>query len=74
MGLGPHRNSDTVKGYIMGIDDLKKYGEKAKDAVADNRETIEEKAGEAIDKVVSGDKADKAKDALRSGLDKLAGE
>lgn len=58
----------------MGIDDLKKFGEKAKDAVSDNRETIEEKAGEAIDKVVSGDKADKVKDALHSGLDKLTGE
>lgn len=58
----------------MGIDDLKKYADKAKDAVADNRETIEDKAGEAIDKVVKGDKGDKVKDALHTGLDKLSGK
>lgn len=58
----------------MGIDDLKKYADKAKNAVSDNRETIEGKAGEAIDKVAKGDKGDKVKDALHNGLDKLTGK
>lgn len=54
----------------MGIDDLKKYADKAKDAVSDNRDKIEG----AIDKVAKGDKGEKAKGAVRSGLDKLTGE
>lgn len=58
----------------MNMDDLKKYANKAKDAVADNRDSIEDKAGDAIDKVAQGGKADKAKDALHSGLDKLTGK
>ncbi|WP_297006728.1 hypothetical protein [uncultured Corynebacterium sp.] len=58
----------------MGIDDLKKYADKAKDAVSDNRDKIEGVADGAIDKVVKGDKGDKVKDALHSGLDKLTGQ
>lgn len=57
----------------MGIDDLKKYADKAKDAVADHRDDIEGKADQVIDKV-AGDKGDKVKDALHSGLDKLSGQ
>ncbi|WP_147592925.1 hypothetical protein [Corynebacterium provencense] len=64
----------TRKGYTMGIDDLKKFADKARNAVSDNRETIESRAGEAIDKVAKGDKGDKVKDALHSGLDKLTGK
>lgn len=58
----------------MNMDDLKKYANKAKDAVADNRDSIEGKANEAIDKVTEGGKAEKAKNALHSGLDKLTGK
>ncbi|MGV0870111.1 hypothetical protein [Corynebacterium kalidii] len=53
--------------------DIGGMADKAKKAVNDNREQIEKKAGEAIDKVTEGDKADKAKGALKSGLDKLSG-
>ena len=35
----------------MGIDDLKKYADKAKDAVSDNRDKIEGVADGAIDKM-----------------------
>ena len=58
----------------MGIDDLKKYADKAKDAVSDNRDKIQGAADGAIDKVAKGDKGDKAKGAVRSGLDKLSGK
>ncbi|WP_169456831.1 hypothetical protein [Corynebacterium terpenotabidum] len=58
----------------MGIDDLKKYADKAKDAVSEHRETIEDKAGDVIDKAIKGDNAEKAKNALHSGLDKLSGK
>jgi hypothetical protein len=58
----------------MNIMDIGGMADKAKKAVNDNRDQVEEKAGEAIDKVTSGDKADKAKNALKSGLDKLSGQ
>lgn len=54
--------------------DLGGMADKAKKAVSDNRDQVEDKAGEAIDKVTDGDKADKAKSTLKDGLDKLSGE
>ncbi len=70
----PSRTTEPPKGNTMGIDDLKKYADKAKDAVSDNRDKIEGAADSAIDKVAKGDKGEKAKGAVRSGLDKLTGE
>lgn len=70
----PSRATEPPKGITMGIDDLKKYADKAKDAVSDNRDKIEGAADSAIDKVAKGDKGEKAKGAVRSGLDKLTGE
>lgn len=70
----PSRTTGTPKGNTMGIDDLKKYADKAKDAVSDNRDKIEGAADSAIDKVAKGDKGEKVKGAVRSGLDKLTGE
>lgn len=54
--------------------DLGGFADKAKKTVNDNRDKVEEKAGEAIDKVTDGDKADKAKGAVKDGLDKLSGD
>ncbi|MGN0095410.1 MAG: hypothetical protein ACI38U_05040 [Corynebacterium sp.] len=54
--------------------DLGGLADKAKKAVNDNRDQVEDKAGEAIDKVTDGDKAEKAKSTLKDGLDKLSGK
>ncbi|MEY8566937.1 hypothetical protein [Corynebacterium sp.] len=58
----------------MSTMDFGGMADKAKKAVNDNRDQVEEKAGEAIDKVTDGDKADKAKSTLKDGLDKLSGK
>lgn len=60
----------------MGIDkdDIKQFADKAKAAVSENRDKVEDKAEEVIDKVVKGDNATKVKNALREGLDKLTGK
>ncbi|WP_260431526.1 hypothetical protein [Corynebacterium bovis] len=60
--------------HHRSLEDLMGFMDKAKDAVTGNRETIEQKAGEAIDSKLDGDKAGKAKDALKTGLDKLSGQ
>ena len=66
---------------MSGIDDLKNKAEglagKAKESLGnatDNESLKDEgKADQVIDKV-AGDKGDKVKDALHSGLDKLSGQ
>lgn len=54
----------------MGLGDMVN---KAKEAISSNREAIEEQAGKLADSKL-GDNAEKAKDALDKGLDKLVGE
>lgn len=49
-------------------------GDKAKKFAGENRDKIEKTAGDAIDKANLGDKGDKAKDALKGGMDKLTGK
>ena len=53
--------------------DLGGMADKAKQAATDNRDKVEKTAGDAIDKVTNGDKAEKAKGAVKGGLDKLTG-
>lgn len=51
----------------MDLDNLK---DKAKDAISDNRDKIEEKANDVADSKL-GDNADKAKEGVKKGLDSL---
>lgn len=48
--------------------------DKAKDLASENRDKIEEQAGNAIDGKLDGDKANKAKDAVNKGLDQALGK
>ncbi|MEJ4113525.1 hypothetical protein ACGE24_05695 [Corynebacterium kroppenstedtii] len=51
----------------MDLDNLK---DKAKNALSDNRDKVEEKVDEVADSKL-GDNADKAKDGIKKGLDSL---
>lgn len=47
---------------------------KIKDVARQNRDKIEDGAGKVIDGKLEGDKAQKAKDGVNQGLDKVLGE
>lgn len=51
--------------------DLGNFAEKAKDAVRNNRDKIEEQTDKLIDSKLEGDKADKAREMRDKGLDAL---
>ncbi|WP_296216360.1 hypothetical protein ACKFRT_08960 [Corynebacterium sp. YSMAA1_1_F7] len=47
---------------------------KAKDMAGEHRDKIQDGADKLIDGKLDGDKADKAKDGLNKGMDKVFGE
>lgn len=55
----------------MGLGDIV---DKAKNLAGENADKISAQADKVIDSKLDGDKADKAKDAVKQGLDKLGGE
>lgn len=55
----------------MGFGD---FADKAKNLAGEHADKISEQADKVIDSKLDGDAADKAKDAVKQGLDKLGGE
>lgn len=49
------------------------FMDKAKDLAGQHRDKIEDLAGQQIDQRVQGDNAQRAKDGLRTGLDRVLG-